>query len=203
MGGVDERTHPVSQPDMTPMELYSFLSAIGEIAWSADENEIVLVMAAREHRLVFAQISGAGVALLPAGDSEDASPTPHLLVAPGEEANYLLRIPLPADQSDAAALEELLRNRLRERWIDDLTAENYRQRLMPAATSPLPAWALPAAILAFVGLSALLLSVCVIFSLAGSANWRIFGWQSIAGFILWLAIVGAALYAYRRIWMKS
>lgn len=184
-------------------EVHSFESTIGEIAWDADHRGLSLVMAGREHRLEFASVTGAGTALLPTGDGPAAPLAPHLLIAPGEEASYLLRIPLPAGDAEAAALVELLRKNLDERWYDDLTSENYRQRLVPGTLSPLPSWAIPAAILAFVGLSALLLSVSVIFSFANSGGWQVLGWQSIAGFILWLVIVAIALFAYRRIWMKS
>lgn len=188
---------------MEVIELHSFQSTIGEIVWDADQSGLSLVMAGREHRLEYASIIGAGTALLPTGDGPTAPLSPHLLVAPGEEAAYLLRIPLPAGDVESDALVDLLRTNLDERWYTDLNGENYRQRLVPGTLSPLPSWAVPVAILAFVGLSALLLSVCVIFSFANSGGWQMLGWQSIAGFVLWLIIVAVALFAYRKIWMKA
>lgn len=188
---------------MEVTELHSFQSTIGEIAWDADASGLSIAMAGREHRLAYDSALGAGVVRVPMGEDVGAPFASHLLVAPGEEASYLLRIPLPAGDAEAEALVALLRANLDERWYDDLTAENYREKLVPGTLSAMPAWALPAAILAFVGLSALLLSACVIFSFASSGGWQIVGWQSVAGFVLWLVIVGLALYAYRKLWVKA
>lgn len=192
--------------------MQQFESAIGTIAWEANDATLTIEMAGRTHLLAWNEMRGAGTVMLPMGDAADAPKGRHLVISPGANATYLLRIPLPTDEeteslqantdsASATALLDLLKDRLGLRWYTDLRPNTYRSILIPR-WSNMPEWVMPAAVLGFIGLSAIFLLFCMLATMVRTEGWHVVWWQVGMGLFTWLIVVGAILGIYRRIWMK-
>lgn len=210
--------------------MQTFTSVIGPVEWEANDAILTIAMAGRVHLLAWNEIGGAGIVLLPQGDDASAPVGRHLVIAPGAGKEYLLRIPLPAENphgpsmrgvdpdevaraatderpltTDAALandLVETVRERLGDRrWHTDLLPDTYRKVLVPP-WSNLPEWVMPTAVLGFVGLSGIFLMLCMVVSMAGAGEWEVVWWQVGVGLAIWLVIVTGILGVYRRLWIR-
>jgi len=98
-------------------------------------------------------------------------------------------------------LEVEVRARLGTRYYTDLTPDTYRTVLIPPWAN-LPEWVMPAAVLGFIGLSAVFLLLMLLLGMGPREEWRIVWWQVGMGLVAWLIIVAGILGVYRKLWMK-
>ena len=126
-----------------------FPTPLGEVGWETDARGLSIDFRGHTKQVPWAEISAAGLVRfsgpnIPAGmplsilpglgklvdlDRQEAQALRQLVLARGRSPFRAVRIPIPTDKPEAAALAEAAQQKLGERWIGEVAMEDHQAAL--------------------------------------------------------------------------
>jgi hypothetical protein len=194
--------------------MHQFAAPAGDVDWEADTQGLTIRFRNRTRQLRWREITAAGLVHFPGPDVPTDMPTRilpglgrlvdldrrlareqrQLVLARGRSTFRAVRIPIPLDEPEAAALVQAVRRHLADQWAGEMSLEEH-QRALGLST---PWWFYPLFAVGFVAFGLIILLAIGAFQSLTSgdlAGVPVLAWIALA---FWAVLVGGILFVYRR-----
>jgi hypothetical protein len=199
---------------------YAIDTVFGKLICRTDADGIALQIGRRRHAARWVEVTAAALVVFPNSSEDSAVPSDvwgklgeglpglgrlmdintfmaenyrQVILARGPLARRAIRAPLPMDDPAAQALVAEIQQRLGDRWQQEVAIADHYQALGIKRQW----WAIPASILFLIALGYTVAFACAGFTTLaeGDFNLPLPAW---IGMGVWLALIGAILFVYRR-----